>query len=277
MCVDIQIQAGVQVPCQLQLASGDAALILIAELPLPRPTPWCCPHIASSSASQLEAIELVTERSSPLDVAVTESPDTTSYEAQCALGSVSSSDRQLDLVPALVLSSQPLLRHPGGAGRPCHTRGPRHVGSADSFGSIYHLGRASLISPLCFSASLGHKSGVGDLFWTIPGHVRHDGHLHRVCPPGPAPLYIQIFWDLHATDGSSFPASILLSPNPKASVVRKRCSVAKAGPSTPLESEVTTRLAANLCAEVSIASPAEIVSNMGATREAIVGVDMAPK
>ena len=63
-------------------------------------------------------------------------------------------------------------------------------------------------------------------------------------------------------DGPSLPTLKLFGPSPKKGW---DATAAKAGPGTPQESEVTTRLAANLCAELSISSPAEITSNMGAT------------
>ena len=54
-------------------------------------------------------------------------------------------------------------------------------------------------------------------------------------------------------------------------------AAAKVITDVPQETKVTTHLAASLGVEAFIASPAEIASNMGATREAPVGVARASK
>ena len=175
MCVDIQIRAGTRIPGHLQLASADAAPILIAELPLPRPTSGYCPHNTSSS-SQPEATGPETEHPPPppLGMDVIGSIDTTSYAATCAPGSDLAYDQQPDLDPApgifIPIVSLNSPEAPAGFVTPTVPASlDQLLITEESFTSD---------APPCLHTSLALSSGGGDLFWTISDRGHHDDYSH---------------------------------------------------------------------------------------------------
>ena len=257
MCVDIQIRASTRIPGHLQLASADAAPILIAELPLPRPTSGSCPHIASSS-SQPEATGPETEQPPPpLGMDVTGSIDTTSYAAMCAPGSDLAYDQQPDLDPAPGMFVPVVSLDTPEADFVTPTVPASLLITEESFTSDTPLVSIPASPSAWVVETSSGPSPIADTTMTTRIESAH---------PARPPAKHKSFGIFMGRMGRHCPRRGCSVPALKRPWSGKEAATVKA-----------IRLAANLSAEASIAPPPVIASNMGAAQEATSRVDMVSK
>ena len=206
-------------------------------------------------------------------MAVTGSPNMTSHAAVCVPGSVLASDWQSDLTPAPVSVLPAVSSDTPEA--PADLAAPTVPTTLDQLivpeASI--TSDASYISaPALSTARVSETSSGPSTAASTTAATCTKSTYPALAPARPKSFEIFMGWT-----GCHCPCrgcSVLALKLPWS---QRDATVAKASPGAPQESKVTTRLAVNLRVKASIASPVEIVSNMGTTREATVGVDMTPK
>ena len=216
MCVDVQIRAGRQVPCQLHLASADAAPILIAELSLPLPSTCLGPHIPSGSVSQQEVLSLRTLRPPQLGLAVNGSPDITSHAAQLASGCSHTRDQKPDNAPGqahlLPSVTQEVMAVPAAPMVPAASGELNDPQATDTSTTLI------VLAPDSYSAQ-GLENSL-ELHTAGPNTATTFTRATHPVPPPPPPQ-TQIVWDLYGTDGTSLPQQRLSNPSTEAFAVRK--------------------------------------------------------